>query len=176
MRLFYLIRKTTWFLVHSEVVGSSLNPLDAVVPLRQLLPGILCRTEDVQNIDPSKQEIEYEGDKGQLSRFHYDQLVIASGNIANLAVIPGMADHSFRGKRMISVKLFFSVIVLLLVAGCVPKIIETNQAREKMLKSKEAYIHCLKQNPDNISVCDDLKAQYDAALEAYQALQLHNNS
>jgi len=79
----------------ADVVGSSLNPLDAVVPLRQLLPGVLCRTADVQNIDLAKQEIEYEGDNGQLSHLRYDQLVIASGNIANLGVIPGMADHSF---------------------------------------------------------------------------------
>jgi NADH:quinone reductase (non-electrogenic) len=60
----------------AEFVGSSLNPLDAVVPLRQLLPGILCRTEDVQNIDLAKQEIEYEGDEGQLSRLIYNQLVV----------------------------------------------------------------------------------------------------
>ena len=49
----------------AEVVGSSLNPLDIAVPLRQLLPGVVCRTEDVQNIDPVKQEVEYEGDSAQ---------------------------------------------------------------------------------------------------------------
>lgn len=78
----------------AEVVGSSLNPLDVVVPLRQLLPGVVCRTEDVRNIDLVKQEVEYEGDEGRINRFGYDQLVIACGNVANLSVIPGMADHS----------------------------------------------------------------------------------
>src|SRR5712672_1721829 len=34
----------------AEVVGSSINPIDVIVPLRQLLPGVFCRTETVQNI------------------------------------------------------------------------------------------------------------------------------
>src|SRR5438034_1717935 len=61
----------------AEVVGSSLNPLDVVVPLRQLLPRIFCRTEEVQNIDLARSEVEYEGENGQLARFHYDHVVIA---------------------------------------------------------------------------------------------------
>lgn len=79
----------------AEVVGSSLNPLDVVAPLRQMLHGVLCLTEDVEKIDLDKQEIEYQGDEGQPRRHHYDQLVIACGNIANLSVLPGMADHAF---------------------------------------------------------------------------------
>ena len=31
---------------------------------------------------------------------HYDQLVIASGNVTNLNVVPGMADHGFPLKRV----------------------------------------------------------------------------
>jgi len=46
----------------AEVVGSSLNPLDVVVPLRQLLPRVFCRTEEVQKIDLSAGEIQYEAD------------------------------------------------------------------------------------------------------------------
>jgi NADH dehydrogenase len=79
----------------AEVVGSSLNPMDVVAPLRQMLPGVLCLTEDVESVDLAKQEIEYEEDGGQTVRLHYDQLVIACGNISNLGVLPGMADHAF---------------------------------------------------------------------------------
>ena len=79
----------------ADVVGSSVNPLDVIVPLRQLLPGVFCRTEEVQQIDLGRSEVEYEGEGGQLCRMHYDQLVIACGNIANLNVVPGMADHAF---------------------------------------------------------------------------------
>src|ERR1043166_7490963 len=84
----------------AEVVGSSVNPMDVVVPLRQLLPGIFCRTEEVQNIDASANEVEYVAEDGRLARMRYDQAVIASGNVTNLAVVPGMADHAFALKTV----------------------------------------------------------------------------
>lgn len=84
----------------AEVVGSSLNPLDVVVPLRQLLPGVRCRTEEAQNIDLAAHELEYETENGELARFHYDQLVLACGSVTNLHVVPGMADHAFALKTV----------------------------------------------------------------------------
>src|SRR6185369_14031760 len=44
----------------AEVVGSSINPLDMIVPLRQLLPKVSCRTEEVKNINFLASQIEYE--------------------------------------------------------------------------------------------------------------------
>ncbi|HLH53942.1 MAG TPA: FAD-dependent oxidoreductase [Verrucomicrobiae bacterium] len=79
----------------AEVAGSSINPLDVVVPLRQLLPNVFCRTEEIHNIDFAKNEVEYHGEDNQAARMHYDQLVIACGNVTNLNVVPGMADHAF---------------------------------------------------------------------------------
>ncbi|MGH7971631.1 MAG: FAD-dependent oxidoreductase, partial [Limisphaerales bacterium] len=43
----------------AEVVGSSINALDVVVPLRQLLPAVFCRTEEVRGWDCERNEIEY---------------------------------------------------------------------------------------------------------------------
>lgn len=43
----------------AEAVGSSVNPLDVVVPLRQLLPRVFCRTEEVKSIAPARGEVEY---------------------------------------------------------------------------------------------------------------------
>jgi NADH dehydrogenase len=79
----------------AEAVGSSLGPLDVVVPLRQLLPGVLCRTEAVLNFDLAKNEVEHQSDEGHPSRMSYDHVVIACGSATNLNVVPGMADHSF---------------------------------------------------------------------------------
>src|SRR5437899_3354965 len=79
----------------AEVVGSSISPLDVVVPLRQLLPRVLCRTESVESVDPAANEIVYETEAGGSARMRYDHLVIACGNVANLNVVPGMADHAF---------------------------------------------------------------------------------
>lgn len=79
----------------ADAVGSSLNLQDVIVPLRQLLPGVHCRTEEVKGIDLAGSGIEYEGHDGQPRRLDYDHVVLACGNVSNLNVVPGMADHAF---------------------------------------------------------------------------------
>jgi len=79
----------------ADAVGSSLSLDDVIVPLRQLLPGVQCRTEEVRNIDLAAGCLEYEGYDGQSRRLDYDHVVIACGNVSNLNVVPGMADHAF---------------------------------------------------------------------------------
>jgi NADH dehydrogenase len=79
----------------AEVVGSSLSPLDVIVPLRQLLPKVYCRTESVQNVDVKAQEVEFTTFEGRTARMKYDQVVLACGSVTNLNVVPGMADHAF---------------------------------------------------------------------------------
>ena len=84
----------------AEVVGSSINPLDVVVPLRQLLPKVFCRTEEIQTVDFDKSEVEYHGEDGRPARMNYDHLVIGCGSVTNLNVMPGMADHAFALKTV----------------------------------------------------------------------------
>lgn len=79
----------------ADAVGSSLNLQDIIVPLRQLLPGVVCRTEDVRQIDFATKSVEFEGYDGKARRLAYDHVVIACGNVSNLNVVPGMADHAF---------------------------------------------------------------------------------
>ncbi|MEI6105389.1 MAG: FAD-dependent oxidoreductase [Opitutae bacterium] len=79
----------------ADAVGSTLNLLDVIVPLRQLLPRVTCRTEEVRGIDLAAHTLAYEGYDGQPRRLTYDHIVIACGNISNLNVVPGMADHAF---------------------------------------------------------------------------------
>ncbi|HXU78916.1 MAG TPA: FAD-dependent oxidoreductase [Methylomirabilota bacterium] len=84
----------------AEVVGSSINPLDVVVPLRQLLPRVFCRTEEVQMVYPASNEVEYLSEYGQAARMTYDHLVIACGNTTNLNLVPGMSDHGLALKTI----------------------------------------------------------------------------
>ncbi len=84
----------------ADVIGSSVNPLDVVVPLRQLLRGVTCRTEEVIGIRATQNEIVYYSSDGQPSRLKYDHLVLACGNVANLNAVPGMADHAFPLKNI----------------------------------------------------------------------------
>ncbi len=78
----------------ADVAGSSLNPRAVAIPLRQLLPGVMCRAEEVTAIDPAKNEIAYESHDGALRTLAYDHLVIACGNVVNLNLLPGMANHA----------------------------------------------------------------------------------
>src|SRR5271169_1902791 len=50
----------------AEVVGSSLSALDVILPLRQLLPRVFCRMEEVQGIDFAKSELEYTCEDGRV--------------------------------------------------------------------------------------------------------------
>ncbi len=84
----------------ADVIGSSVNPLDVVVPLRQLLSGVRCRTEEVVNLDTTKSEVEYRSSDGQTCRLQYEHLVLGCGNVANLHAVPGMADHAFPLKNI----------------------------------------------------------------------------
>lgn len=79
----------------ADAVGSSLSLDDVIVPLRQLLPGVQCRTEEVRNVNLEASRIEHDGYDGLPRTLSYDQIVIASGNVSNLNVVPGMADHAF---------------------------------------------------------------------------------
>jgi NADH dehydrogenase len=84
----------------ADVAGASINGDAAAAPLRQMLPGVECRTERVQRIDPSSSEIQFDDGSGALKRLRYDQVVIACGAESNLGIIPGMTEHAFPFKVM----------------------------------------------------------------------------
>jgi NADH dehydrogenase len=84
----------------ADVAGASINADAAAAPLRQMLPGVACRTERVQRIDLATSEIEYDDGNGALARLHYDHLAIACGAESNLGIIPGMTEHAFAFKVM----------------------------------------------------------------------------
>src|SRR5258707_8079072 len=77
----------------ADVAGASINADAAAAPLRQMLPGVGCRTDRVQRIDLASSEIEFDDASGAPTRLHYDHVVIACGAESNLAIIPGMTEH-----------------------------------------------------------------------------------
>ena len=79
----------------AEVAGATIGPDSVTTPLRQLLPTVRCRNEEVRRIDLSASEVEYEGYDGRLRRMRFDHAVIACGSSVNLNLVPGMADHAF---------------------------------------------------------------------------------
>ena len=84
----------------ADVAGASINADAAAAPLRQMLPGVECRTERVQKIDLPASEIEFDSASGKPARLQYDHVVIACGAESNLGIIPGMTEHAFPFKVM----------------------------------------------------------------------------
>ena len=84
----------------ADVAGASINVDAAVAPLRQMLPGVGCRTERVQRIDLAASELEFETADGAQARLPYDHIVLACGAESNLGIIPGMTEHAFAFKVM----------------------------------------------------------------------------
>lgn len=84
-----------------EVAAGTLNPQDAVTPLRTLLKGVKVRLASVQSIDTeAKQVVLIQGQKRILQRLDYDHLVIATGQVTNLSMFPGFEDHSLTMKNL----------------------------------------------------------------------------
>lgn len=79
----------------AEVAGATIGPDSVATPLRQLLPNVHCRNEEVRRIDHAASEVEYEGYDGSLRRMGFDHAVIACGSSVNLDLVPGMSDHAF---------------------------------------------------------------------------------
>ena len=84
----------------ADVAGASINPDSAAAPLRQMLPGVACRTERVERIDLPSSEIEFDDGSGALTRLPFDHVVVACGAESNLGIVPGMTDHAFPFKVM----------------------------------------------------------------------------
>src|SRR4051794_36299583 len=83
-----------------NVVGSSINPMHVVWPVRQMLRRATCRTAAVTAIDLEAREVHYRTPANQLARQPFAHLVLACGNVVKLDIIPGMAAHGWPLKTM----------------------------------------------------------------------------
>lgn len=81
-----------------EVVGASLLPGHVVAPLRQMVSKSRICMVTVTDVDLREKTIEYLGEGSGIIR--YDQLVIACGVSANLALVRGMAQHALPLKTL----------------------------------------------------------------------------
>ncbi len=79
----------------AEVVSASVQPKDVGAPLRQLLSGVQCRTEEVIGVDLEGKQVNFEAHDGQNRSMPFDQLVLTCGNTVNLSLVPGMDEHAF---------------------------------------------------------------------------------
>ncbi len=83
-----------------NVVGSSINPMHVVWPVRQTVRHTTCRTAAVTAIDLQAREVHYRTPANQLARQGFSHLVLACGNQVKLDIIPGMSAHGWPLKTM----------------------------------------------------------------------------
>jgi NADH dehydrogenase len=83
-----------------NVVGSSINPMHVVQPVRQMVRRAICRTAAVTAIDLAAKEVHYRTPTNHLARQPYSHLVLACGNAVKLDIIPGMSAHGWPLKTM----------------------------------------------------------------------------
>jgi NADH dehydrogenase len=84
----------------AEVASAAIQVKHVAAPLRQLLHGVKCRTEEVLNVDLEQGFVEYEAYDLTRKQMHYDHLVVACGNRANFGVVPGMDEQAFALKNV----------------------------------------------------------------------------
>jgi len=93
-----LISRNNFFVFQpllSEVAGGSIQPADAVSPLRLFLPGVAVRVAEVRKVDFSAKTVHVTVGLGdEITTVAYDQLVIALGQIVDLSRTPGLADRA----------------------------------------------------------------------------------
>jgi NADH dehydrogenase len=83
-----------------DVVGSSINPMHVVWPVRQMVPRVNCRTAALTGIDLQKRCVTYITAAERSESQPYDHLVLACGAVVNFDIIPGMAAHGWPLKTM----------------------------------------------------------------------------
>jgi NADH dehydrogenase len=83
-----------------DVVGSSINPMHVVWPIRQMVPRVTCRTAALTGIDLARRHVTYITAAERSESQPYDHLVLACGSVVNFDIIPGMAAHGWPLKTM----------------------------------------------------------------------------
>lgn len=75
-----------------EVVSASMLPGHVVAPIRQMLKRARFVMGEVTAVDLEARRVHYR--PGLARGLDYDRLILACGAVANLAIIPGMAEHA----------------------------------------------------------------------------------
>jgi NADH:ubiquinone reductase (H+-translocating) len=112
-----------------DVVGSSINPMHVVCPVRQMVPGVHCRTAALSGIDMADRCVTYTTAAGRPERQTFEHLVLACGSVVNLDIIPGMAAHGWPLKTMGDALMLRNHLIGLLEKAEV----ETNPVRKRRL-------------------------------------------
>jgi NADH dehydrogenase len=84
-----------------EVISGSIGLVDTISPIRRLCPNTNLYTRPIEKIDIQRKYILTAAGLGtRPCKIEYDHLVIALGNVSNLADLPGLAEHALPFKYL----------------------------------------------------------------------------
>ena len=83
-----------------DVVGSSINPMHVVWPIRQMARQRRLPHRGRHRHRPRRPQVDYLTAAGRPATQAYDHLVLACGSVVNLDIMPGMAAHGWPLKTM----------------------------------------------------------------------------
>jgi NADH:quinone reductase (non-electrogenic) len=84
-----------------EVISGSIGILDTIAPIRRLCPNTNLYTRTIESIDLRRRRIRATAGFGsQQCYLEYDHLVIALGNVTNLAGQPGLCEYALPFKNL----------------------------------------------------------------------------
>lgn len=90
-----------WHGLMPQIVAGLVQPQYALVPLRQILPGVIIYTYEVEQIDlPNRRVILNSGDERDQTVLDYDYLIVALGSVTDLSRFPGLAEHGLQTKTI----------------------------------------------------------------------------
>jgi len=99
-----LINRENYFVFQpmlAEVVGGSLDLLDTINPLRKLLPKTKLYVREIDEIDLEKKKVVLSPKfTHKLEDIHFDQLVIALGNVTDFRGMSGLHEHALPFKNL----------------------------------------------------------------------------
>ena len=99
-----LINRENYFVFQPllpEVLSGSIGIVDTVSPIRRLLGRTELYVREIEEIDTRKGVVRLApGVRPTSLELAFDYLVIAGGNVTNLASLPGLAEHAFPFKTL----------------------------------------------------------------------------
>jgi NADH dehydrogenase len=90
-----------WRALMPQIVAGVLQPQHVLVPLREVLPGALVYTYDIEEIDlPGRRVTLSRGDQSHQVTLDYEYLVVALGSVMDLSRFRGLREHGLQTKTI----------------------------------------------------------------------------
>jgi NADH dehydrogenase len=94
-----------WHGLMPQIVSNMIKDQDALIPLRQLVPGVSVYPYEIEEIDLERRRVvlsrhtSHGPERGHLE-VRFDYLVLALGSVTDLSRFPGLAEHGLPAKTI----------------------------------------------------------------------------